>query len=52
MLEKYKSLSDAKGSFDKVSTKYGKILVDGTTGKLVEKDGERRWVAQNLMYMY
>jgi len=27
-------------------------LVDGTTGKIVDKQGSEKWVAHNLVFMY
>jgi len=27
------------------SQKYAKLLVDGTTGRILEKDGENNWIA-------
>uniref|UniRef100_A0A7S3IMW8 Uncharacterized protein n=1 Tax=Strombidium inclinatum TaxID=197538 RepID=A0A7S3IMW8_9SPIT len=53
ILEKYKSLAEAKAQYDKTEQgSFSKILVDGTSGKVVEQAGEASWVAQNLMYMY
>jgi len=36
----------------KVTPGFSKILVDGTTGKVLEKEGPENWVGQNLVYMY
>jgi len=52
-VQRYKSLNDAKENFDKLDAgKYSKILVDGTTGKIREKSGDKGLVGQNLVYMY
>jgi len=44
--------AQAKFSEMKVTPGFSKILVDGTTGKVLEKEGPENWVGQNLVYMY
>ena len=31
---------------------YSKLLIDGTSGRILSKEGGDEWIAQNLMYMY
>ena len=56
MLEKFNTEEQAKASFEKVegleNGKYSKILVDGSTGKLLNQSGPQNWIGQNIMYMY
>ena len=53
IVNKYKTLDEAKSNFEKVNnTKYAKVLVDGTTGRLLEQAGPKELVGQNLIYMY
>ena len=54
ILDKFKSLEQAQAKFGQMKTTPGfsKILVDGSTGKIVMKEGPENWVGQNLVYMY
>ena len=55
ILQKYADLDSAKASFNKVeinNKKYSKILVEGSTGKIVDKEGDQINLGQNLIYMY
>ena len=53
VVQKHKTLNDAKDYFDKVdSGNFSKILVDGTSGKIKEEKGPKNLVGQNLIYMY
>lgn len=40
--------------FEKTELKdgYSKILVDGTSGRIIDKEGPEQMVGQNLVYMY
>lgn len=54
ILSKYQSQPEAEAQFKalQLDKKFAKILVDGSTGKIIYQDGDNRLVAQNLMYMY
>lgn len=53
ILERFKSQEQAKKKFgDLKADKYAKILVDGASGRIIDKRGRESLVAQNLMYMY
>ena len=54
ILERFKTLDSAEQKFNSMTTVpgYSKILVDGTSGKILQKDGPDNWVGQNLVYMY
>ena len=53
ILERFKSQEQAKKKFGELKTdKYAKIMVDGATGRILDKRGQESLVAQNLMYMY
>ena len=45
MLTRFKTLDAAKESYKNQKAKgYSKILVEGTTGRIMEKDGPKEWV--------
>ena len=45
MLTRFKTLDAAKESYKNQKAKgYSKILVEGTTGRILEKDGPKEWV--------
>ena len=51
-VSKFESLAEAKKAFDEAEDEPSKILVDGESGKIVDKSGPKQWVAQNLVFMY
>ena len=54
ILERVKNQEQAKMKFEKTQLKdgYSKILVDGTSGRIIDKEGPEQMVGQNLVYMY